>query len=131
MEAIHTEKHVQQPNWQQMASQQQIHAESLRREHSVRELQGGRGNTEQYTNLPDTQENREKIRAVIEEIQNSGPENSNLRMRIKMHGESGHLQVTLVNYQTGEVIEEIPSSKLLEFRKNLSGSDALLLEEKA
>jgi uncharacterized FlaG/YvyC family protein len=53
------------------------------------------------------------------------------RFQFKMHSESGRIQVALVNYMTGEVVEEIPSSKLLEFASTLEELTGLVMEKKA
>ena len=83
-------------------------------------------------NVEDTPRNRERIESAIQAldlIQSQGE--SDTRYRFKMHNESGKLQVTLVNYRTGEVVEEIPSSKLLEFSSALEDLTGLVVEERA
>lgn len=80
--------------------------------------------------LPDTTENRKKIKQAIKEIQDSVSDHKNVQHKIQMDTDSGRIQITLINYKTGETIEEIPSSKLLKFRSELENSDSLLLEEK-
>lgn len=86
-----------------------------------------------YTDVPDTPENRRRIDRAIEALDtlsNEG-ERSNTRFTYNIHNETGTIQVKLYNYLTGEVIQEVPSSKLLEFAAHLEELSGLLVDEQA
>ena len=85
----------------------------------------------QAYDVADTPENRAKIQDVLFHFQENVPKNETVQHRLQMHADSGRIQVALINFSTGEVIEEIPSSKLLDFRHELEKNESLLLEEKA
>lgn len=89
------------------------------------------GTPHTYSDLADTLENRQKLRATLQNIRELNKDQSNLRYQIRMHSNSGRLQVALVNYRTGETVEEIPSSKLLEFNSELEKMNGLVMEEQA
>jgi uncharacterized FlaG/YvyC family protein len=86
-----------------------------------------------YTDVADTPENRRRIESAVKALELVHPEltSADSRYQIRMHSESGKLQVALINTQTGEVMQEIPSSKLLEFSAAMSELGGLLFEKRA
>lgn len=86
-----------------------------------------------YTDVAATPENRRKIEAAVKALEHVHPQltSADSRYQIRMHQESGKLQVALINTQTGETMEEIPSTKLLEFAKAVSELGGLLFEKRA
>lgn len=88
----------------------------------------------QYTDVQDTPENRTKIENAItalKTVAHAGETPTDTRYQFRMHSESGRLQVALVNYKTGETVEEIPSSKLLEFSRVLEELSGLIIDKDA
>mgnify|MGYP001797426387 CR=1 FL=1 len=86
-----------------------------------------------YTDVAATPENRRQIEAAVKALEHVHPQltSADSRYQIRMHQESGKLQVALINTQTGETMEEIPSTKLLEFSKAVSELGGLLFEKRA
>jgi uncharacterized FlaG/YvyC family protein len=86
-----------------------------------------------YTDVPDTPENRSKIDRAIDALDTLSSEGGrpNTRFTYNIHNETGTIQVKLYNYLTGEVIQEVPSSKLLEFAAHLEELSGLLVDEQA
>ncbi|MBX7056633.1 MAG: flagellar protein FlaG [Leptospirales bacterium] len=89
----------------------------------------------QYRDVLDTPENRERIGkalGALETVASShGTDAANTRYQFKMHAESGRLQVALVNFMTGETIEEIPSEKVLDFANVLDELSGLIINKEA
>lgn len=86
-----------------------------------------------YTDVAATPENRTKIEAAVKALEHVHPQltSADSRYQIRMHQDSGKLQVALINTQTGETMEEIPTTKLLEFTKAVSELGGLLFEKHA
>ncbi|MCB1308384.1 MAG: flagellar protein FlaG [Leptospiraceae bacterium] len=86
----------------------------------------------QHYNVEDTSDNRARIESALNALDVLHRESGqNTRYQFRTHSESGKLQVALVNYITGEVVEEIPSSKILEFSKALENVSGLIIEKRA
>ncbi|MDH5655234.1 MAG: flagellar protein FlaG [Spirochaetia bacterium] len=85
----------------------------------------------EYSNVIDTPNNRRAIESAIKALEIFQPNHPNTRFQYQVHDETGHIQVALVNYLTGEVVEEVPSSKLLEYASRMEELSGLVLEEKA
>ena len=85
----------------------------------------------EYTDVTDTPDNRKAIESAIKALAIFQPNHPNTRFQYQVHDETGHIQVALVNYLTGEVVEEVPSSKLLEYASRMEELSGLVLEEKA
>ena len=62
----------------------------------------------------DAKENRLKVELALKALQAARPE-SYSRYQIRVNAENKKLQIQLINHETGEVIEEIPSQRLLDF----------------
>ncbi len=88
---------------------------------------------QRYTDVADTPENRERVDSALKALELVHPELSaeNSRYQVRVHPESGRLQVALINTQTGETVEEIPSAKLLEFSSAMQELGGLLFEKRA
>lgn len=86
-----------------------------------------------YTDVAATPENRRRIESAVKALEYVHPEltSADSRYQIRMHQETGKLQVALVNTQTGETLEEIPGTKLLEFSEAMSELGGLLFEKRA
>ena len=93
----------------------------------------GDASGQSYTDVAATPENRRRIEAAVKALEYVHPEvtSADSRYQIRMHTESGKLQVALINTQTGETMEEIPSTKLLEFSAAMSELGGLLFEKRA
>ena len=89
-------------------------------------------NTGEHRDVPDTPENRRDVQKAIDALDMfASDKKSNTRFQYTVHDESGMIQVKLYNYLTGEVVQEIPSSKLLEFASHMQELSGLLLNEQA
>ena len=86
-----------------------------------------------YTDVAATPENRRRIESAVKALELVHPEltSADSRYQIRMHQETGKLQVALVNTQTGETLEEMPGTKLLEFSEAMSELGGLLFEKRA
>jgi len=84
-----------------------------------------------YGNVKDTPENRDLIENAIRALDIFQPHHPNTRFQYQVHEETGTIQVALVNYLTGEVVQEVPSSKLLEYSSRMEELSGLVLEEQA
>ncbi len=86
-----------------------------------------------YTDVAATPENRSRIESAVKALEHVHPEltSADSRYQIRMHQETGKLQVALINTQTGETLEEIPGTKLLEFAEAISELGGLLFEKRA
>lgn len=89
---------------------------------------------EPFHDVPDTAENRDKVESAVRvlEAMNGGDKVGKQmnRFRIQMHEATGKIQVSLVNYMTGEVIETIPSSKMIEFSARMQELTGLVLDKR-
>jgi uncharacterized FlaG/YvyC family protein len=85
----------------------------------------------EYTDVPDTPENRRRIDRAIRTLDIFNPNHPNTRFRYSVHSETGSIQVELYNYLTGEVVQKIPSNKLLDYAARIQELSGLLLEEHA
>ncbi|KAB2929445.1 MAG: flagellar protein FlaG [Leptonema illini] len=85
----------------------------------------------QYSNVPDTPENRHRIDRAIRALDIFNPNHPNTRFRYSVHSDTGSIQVELYNYLTGEVMQKIPSNKLLDYAARIQELSGLLLEEHA
>jgi len=79
----------------------------------------------------DNPENRQRIEAAIRALDIFNPNHPNTRFRYSVHSDSGRIQVELYNYLTGEVMQEIPSTKLLDYAAQVQELSGLVLEEHA
>ena len=84
----------------------------------------------EYSDVPDTPENRKAIESAIKALEIFQPNHPTTRFQYQVH-DTGTIQVALVNYLTGEVVEEVPSSKLLDYASRMEELSGLVLEEKA
>lgn len=78
-----------------------------------------------------TPENNKKIQSAVQALNLFHEDRNHTRFQFKVHPEYGTLQVSLLNYLTGEVMQEVPSSKLLEFSARMREMSGLLLEKEA
>ena len=85
----------------------------------------------EYHDVPATPENREKVEKAIRALSIYSKNHPETRFQYNVHEESGAIQVQLLNYKTGEVIEEVPSSKLLEMSAQMEELTGLVLEKRA
>ncbi len=85
----------------------------------------------QYHDVADTPSNREKIQSAIKALEIFQPHHPQTRFQYSVHENTGKIQVTLVNYITGEVVDAVPSSKLLDFAARMEELSGLILEKKA
>lgn len=89
-------------------------------------------NSGNHQDVQDTPENRKNVQKAIDTLDMfSNEKNTNTRFQYAVHDETGTIQVKLYNYLTGEVVQEIPSSKLLEFASHMQELSGLLLNEQA
>jgi len=93
--------------------------------------QHSQGAADHYGNVSATAENLQKVESAIRTLEIYSAEKNPTRFQFKLHSDSGRIQVALVNYMTGEVVEEIPSKKLLEFSSTLEELTGLVMEKKA
>ena len=80
--------------------------------------------------VADTPENRGKIQTALEALASLQP-GIRSRYRMKVHNETGRLQIQVIDHNTGKVVQEIPSIRLLEFHGMLEDLNGLLLEKRA
>lgn len=78
-----------------------------------------------------TPENMEKVKMAVETLDIVLARQPETRFHFQVHNESGKIQVQLVNFNTGEVVEEIPSKKLLDFTSQLEQLTGIALEKHA
>jgi len=76
-------------------------------------------------------ENLQRISAAVGALNAFHGDQEHTRFQFKVHPEYGTVQVTLFNYLTGEVVQEVPSGKLLDFAHRMQAMSGLLLEEEA
>lgn len=81
-------------------------------------------------NVHDTPENRHRIERALRALDIFNPNHPNTRFRYSVH-DSGRIQVELYNYLTGEVVQSIPSTKVLDYAHRLAELSGLILEEHA
>lgn len=72
-----------------------------------------------------------QIQNAIQKIENFKLSNQDTRFRFHVDDDSGKVRIHLVNSKTGEVIDEIPSKKLLEFANSLQDFIGFAIEKKA
>ncbi len=83
-------------------------------------------------NVPDTHENRLQIEATLDLLSKTVPNiRANSRYRLEINSENNKLQINVVNSQTGEVIEQIPSRRLMNFYGMLEELNGLVFEKHA
>ncbi len=92
--------------------------------------QTGQGTALTY-NVPATEENLRKVDAAVKALEIYSDHHPQTRFQYRTDTDTGRIQVTLVNFMTGEVVEEIPSKKLLEFSARLEEMVGLVLEKRA
>jgi len=78
-----------------------------------------------------TPENTEKIHSAVQALNLFHEDRDHTRFQYRINPDYGTVQVTLMNYLTGEVMQQVPSSKLLEFSHKMREMSGLLLEERA
>ena len=78
-----------------------------------------------------TPDNVAQIEKAVKILELFEPHHPETRFQFQVHSETGKIQVRLVNKKTGEVVEEVPSSKLLDFNSKLEELTGLTLEKKA
>lgn len=78
-----------------------------------------------------TPENMRKVQMAVEALDIFMEKQPDTRFHFQVHDDSGKIQVQLVNFRTGEVVEEIPSKKLLDFTAQLEQLTGLVLEKHA
>lgn len=84
-----------------------------------------------YHNVPDSPENRKRIDTAVRALEIYQPHHPNTRFQYQVHADTGTIQVALINFMTGEVVQEVPSSKLLEFSSRMEELSGLVVEESA
>jgi uncharacterized FlaG/YvyC family protein len=82
-------------------------------------------------NVQASTENLKRISAAVGALNAFHGDQEHTRFQFKVHPEYGTVQVTLFNYLTGEVVQEVPSGKLLDFSHRMQALSGLLLEEEA
>ena len=83
------------------------------------------------TDVPATEENLRKVDAAVKAMEIYNDHHPQTRFQYRTDTDTGRIQVALVNYMTGEVVEEIPSKKLLQFSHQLEEMVGLVMEEHA
>ncbi len=78
-----------------------------------------------------TPENMERVKMAVETLDVVLARQPETRFHFQVHNDSGKIQVQLVNFRTGEVVEEIPSKKLLDFTSQLEQLTGIALEKHA
>lgn len=81
--------------------------------------------------VPATEENLRKVDAAVKALEIYSDHHPKTRFQYRTDTDTGRIQVALVNYMTGEVVEEIPSKKLLEFSARLEEMVGLVMEKHA
>lgn len=81
-------------------------------------------------NVHDTPENRNRIERALRALDIFNPNHPNTRFRYAVH-DSGRIQVELYNYLTGEVVQSIPSKKVLEYADRMQELTGFVFEEHA
>ncbi|MCB1166713.1 MAG: flagellar protein FlaG [Leptospiraceae bacterium] len=123
MEAVQLNNRVQAAN-STTRDQEKV---SSSRENLIASLQSG-----DHRDVSDTPENRKKVQRALDALDMfASDRKSNTRFQYSIHDETGTIQVKLYNFLTGEVLQEIPSSKLLEFASHMEEMSGLLLNEQA
>lgn len=82
-------------------------------------------------NVPATAENLRKVDAAVKAMEIYSDHHPQTRFQYRTDQDTGRIQVALVNYMTGEVVEEIPSKKLLQFSHQLEEMVGLVMEKHA
>jgi len=85
----------------------------------------------EFSDVSDSPDNRKAIESAIKALEIFQPNRPNTRFQYQVHADSGHIQVALVNFITGEVVQEVPSSKLLDYASRMEELSGLVLEKKA
>ncbi len=80
--------------------------------------------------VADTANNRDKINSALTAIDRIKA-GANSRYEIRVDRGSGKIQIHLIDHTSGEVVEKIPSSRLLEFYGSLEELSGFLLERQA
>ena len=78
-----------------------------------------------------TPENMERVKTAVETLDMVLSRQPETRFHFQVHSDSGKIQVQLVNFRTGEIVEEIPSKKLLDFTSQLEQLTGIALEKHA
>jgi uncharacterized FlaG/YvyC family protein len=80
--------------------------------------------------VQDTPENMEKIRKVVGVLEKINRIHPDARYRFQVNSDTGKIQVAVVNARTGEILEEIPSTRLLRLAADIEELSGFILEEK-
>lgn len=107
-----------------------------RREEEIRPVANARSSIQErpqgsYEDVLATPENQKRVESALKALEIFQPNHPQTRFQYNVHQDTGRIQVTLVNYMTGEVVEEIPSKKILEFAAQLEELSGLVIEKKA
>lgn len=84
-----------------------------------------------HVDVDATQENLTNVEKAIKALELFESHYPETRFLFTVHDKTGKIQVRLVNKNTGEVVEEIPSSKLLDYAARMRELTGLVLEERA
>jgi uncharacterized FlaG/YvyC family protein len=85
----------------------------------------------EFADVQDTPENRRRIENSIQTLNLFQPQHPDTRFQYRVHDKTGTIQIALVNFRTGETVEEIPSGRLLDFASRLEELSGLVIEKKA
>ena len=79
-------------------------------------------------NVSDTHENRAKLEASLNLLDKITSKNT-AHYRLQINSENNKLQINVVNNKTGEVIEQIPSRRLMDFYGMIEELNGLIVEK--
>ncbi len=83
-----------------------------------------------YTDVDHSPENEKEVQKAISALEALQAHHPETTFQYSVT-DSGKIQVKLLNFKTGELVEEIPSKKLLEFTKSLEELTGLVMEKRA
>ena len=84
-----------------------------------------------HADIQATPENIAEVDKAVKILEIFEPHHPETRFQYSVHSDTGTIQIRLVNKSTGEVVEEIPSSKMLDFNARLEELTGLVLEKRA
>ena len=131
METIHETRHVATTAAATGTKFQQARRREEAVAHPSQAVRHTEGADTQQRDVDATPQNVEAVKTALEALEQIGNKNADTRFQFQVHDKTGKIQVQLVNYRTGEVVEEVPSKKLLDFATQLEELTGLVLEERA
>lgn len=108
-----------------------IGASTPHREHPLKAHLATHGPETAPPDVEATPDNVKRISAAVGALNAFHGDQEHTRFQFRVHPEYGTVQVTLFNYLTGEIVQEVPSGKLLDFAHRMQAMSGLLLEEEA